>query len=119
MSLRHLPTLAQVEATRAFRPQPKGAARVVDKTQAQRAQKQADAAFRAAVWKRDKSTCQHCGCKVERTLTLTAKRGEVHHLRGRRVAPEDRTNPAKALLLCAEDHVLAQQHKIVVRAPRR
>ena len=61
-------------------------------------------AFRDAVWARDDSKCRLCGRKVTRTLTLCAEQGHVHHIRGRRVAPEDVYNPAKALLVCGLCH---------------
>lgn len=73
-------------------------------------------AFRAAVWKRDRGLCQYCGQPVKRTLELDPLRGEVHHLRGRNVAPEDRYNPDAAVLLCLWDHMRAQRYEITVTA---
>ena len=75
------------------------------------------AKFRAAVWKRDEGRCRLCGRKVKRTLALEPLRGEVHHLRGRRVAPEDRYNVSKALLLCKGCHDKAGRHEVQVPTP--
>ena len=75
------------------------------------------AAFRRAVWARDEGKCRVCGVRCLRTLTLDPKRGEVHHLRGRNVAPEDRYTVSKAVLLCAVHHEQAQRHKVTI--PRR
>jgi hypothetical protein len=41
---------------------------------------------------------------VIRTLALVPNRGEVHHRRGRNVAPESRYDAGQCLLLCAECH---------------
>lgn len=75
-------------------------------------------AFRQAVWSRDKGKCQYCGRRVFRMLERLPERGDVHHLRGRNVAPADRYNPRRAVLLCALDHALAQRHEITIKAPR-
>lgn len=71
-------------------------------------------AFRAIVWARDKGTCQFCGRRVRRSIDMHPLRGEVHHIRGRRVAPKDRYNPDTAVLLCLAHHQEAQRHEIVV-----
>jgi 5-methylcytosine-specific restriction endonuclease McrA len=94
---------------------PKPAPRVADRLASRAARARQDAAFRAAVWKRDESRCRICGRHVKRTLTLCAEQGHVHHLRGRNVAPEDRCNPKVAVLLCAGCHADAHAGKVKVR----
>lgn len=100
--LARLPTLNDLQRTR--RPAAKGqtlfelmAARV-------RAKARRETEFRNAVWARDDHRCRLCGRRVRRTLTRCPEQGHVHHLRGRRVAPEDLYNPAAALLVCAVCH---------------
>ena len=85
-------------------PCPKPEPRVKDRVKARKERDGKASAFRAAVWARDASKCRLCGRKVTRTLTICAEQGHVHHLRGRRVAPEDVYNPAKALLVCGLCH---------------
>lgn len=77
----------------------------------------AAAAFRADVWKRDEGKCRLCGIKVKRILELRPDRGEVHHVRGRNVAPADRYNVKAALLLCGSCHAKAQRHEVKVPKP--
>lgn len=74
-------------------------------------------AFRAAVWKRDEGKCRLCGRRVKRTLELEPLRGEVHHLRGRNVAPEDRYTVSRALLVCLECHGKAGRKEVPVPIP--
>ena len=86
------------------RPVPKPRPRVLDRIAYRQQRDRKDAAFRAEVWKRDGGVCRLCGRKVTRTITLCAEQGHVHHLRGRNVAPEDRTNAKAAILVCATCH---------------
>ena len=109
-----LPTLAEVEAARP-RAQPKPSARLKDKLAHAREDAKQLQAFRQAVWTRDKGQCRVCGRMVIKTLSLVPNRGEVHHLRGRNVTPEDRYNVKKARLLCAVCHGKAQRHEITVK----
>lgn len=83
---------------------PKPPSRLRDRIASKAARDRREAAFRAAVWKRDGGHCRICGRTVKRTLTLCPEQGHVHHLRGRRVAPEDRYNPKAALLACRQCH---------------
>lgn len=96
-------------------PCPKPAPRVKDRIASRASRERKAAAFRSAVWQRDGGQCRICGRKVTRTLTLCAEQGHVHHLRGRNVAPEDRYDPKKALLLCAVCHADAHAGKVKVR----
>ncbi len=95
----------------------KGTARVEEVKASKREDAKESAAFRSAVWKRDGAKCRLCGVKVIRSLALVPNRGEVHHIRGRNVAPEDKTNPKAALLLCSLCHSKAQRHEVKVPKP--
>lgn len=103
----NLPTLDQQPARAVPKPTP----RVLDRVAYKKQREKTESAFRAAVWKRDKSQCRLCGRKVTRSVDSTV-RGHVHHLRGRNVAPEDRTNPDKALLVCAICHANIHAGKV-------
>jgi 5-methylcytosine-specific restriction endonuclease McrA len=113
----HLMSLAEVQATR--RATPKGAmvTRVEEADEARKLDEKQLAKFRAAVWKRDEGKCRICRRLVKRTLALDPLRGEVHHLRGRNVAPEDRYNVKRALLLCLECHGKAGRKEVKVPKP--
>jgi 5-methylcytosine-specific restriction endonuclease McrA len=92
--------------------QPKKATKLADKTAEKREDEKQLAAMRRAVWARDKGQCQKCKRKVVQTLSLVPERGEVHHKRGRRVAPEDRYDPKKCVLLCASCHTKITRHEV-------
>ena len=83
---------------------PKPRARVLDRIAAKREREAKALAFRLAVWRRDRSQCQHCGRGVKRTCALAADQGHVHHRHGRNVRPADRYTVAMAVLLCAKCH---------------
>lgn len=83
---------------------PKPTRRIVDRVKDKRARDAKAEAFRKAVWKRDAGKCRHCDRTVIHTLGLVPNAGHVHHRRGRRVAPEDRYNVARAMLLCGLCH---------------
>jgi len=74
--------------------------------------------FRREVWRRDDGLCQFCGRIVRHMLTLNPARGEVHHLRGRNVTPENRYAVDEAVLLCKGCHDRAHRHEITIRRPR-
>ncbi len=99
------------------RPCAKPSARVAVVKATKREDAKQAAAFRAAVWKRDEGKCRLCGRRCLKTLALVPNAGHVHHIKGRNVAPEDRYNVKKALLLCAEDHAKAQRHEVKVPKP--
>lgn len=94
------------------KPCPKPKPRVLDRIAYKRDHAKKARDFRSAVWHRDGSHCRACGRHVYRTLEHTPERGEVHHRRGRNVAPEDRYNVNEAVLLCgichADPAVIAQ-----------
>lgn len=85
---------------------PKPTPRLIDRVAHKREREAKAAAFRKAVWARDGSKCRHCGRRVVHTAALVPSRGEVHHRRGRNVAPEDRFNVRAAVLLCGVCHRL-------------
>lgn len=60
--------------------------------------------FKRAVWERDGGICRHCDRSCLKQWQAHPRRGEVHHRRGRNVAPHDRFNPAAAVLLCMRCH---------------
>src|SRR3990167_2752596 len=83
---------------------PKPRARVLDRA-AYKLELEAKArAFRRAVWLRDNGRCRACLRLVRRTINLVPERGEVHHRRGRNVAPQNRYNVKEAVLLCLACH---------------
>jgi len=107
---KRLPTLADLR--RAPRAIPKKATQLQDKTAAKRADEKQLAAMRLVVWAREKGHCKLCKRKVIQTISLVPNRGEVHHVRGRRVAHEDRYNAKKCVLLCAECHGKVTRHEV-------
>ena len=77
---------------------------IEDRIVYKRAREQRERAFKLAVWLRDGARCRHCGRKVIHSIDRIAERGEVHHRRGRNVAPENRYNVDEAVLLCYRCH---------------
>lgn len=62
-------------------------------------------AFRAAVWLRDGGRCRADGSILEKQHVDNRLRGEVAHLRGRRVMPAWLREPQRAVLLSAANHM--------------
>ena len=91
---------------------PKPAPRLTERMTRKRQRDEQARVFRAKVWARDKGRCVVCRRVVKRTRGLDPLRGEVHHKRGRNVAPEDRYNPDAAALICLFDHVKLTRHEI-------
>ena len=114
MNWHDAPSLQDLQTQRRAVPKYALVTKLENKTAKVKADTKALLAFRAAVWLRDGGKCRVCSVKVVKTLSLTAKRGEVHHRRGRRVAPADRYNVAEAVLLCLSCHGKAQRHEIKV-----
>lgn len=85
--LASLPTLAEVRT----------------KTEQRIDERKAEAAWKKAVWTRDRGHCRWCRRVCRQCLDLAADRGEVHHVSGRvvRALRWDRRN---GLLLCAACH---------------
>ena len=96
-------------------PQPKPRPRGLDRAAYKLALEAKARAFRKAVWERDHGRCRACNRLVRKTLAFVPERGEVHHRRGRNVAPQNRYNVKQAVLLCAGCHC----DPAVVRAFRK
>ena len=80
---------------------------VVDRQEKKHERDRADEIFRAAVWARDKGRDRATGQPLAKQSPDSEKRGEVHHLGGRNVKPEWRTDPKRGVLLSAFHHELA------------
>ena len=66
------------------------------------------AVFRDAVWIRDGGRNRVTGLPLERgTAYRSNLRGEVCHLKGRRVMPEWKTDPKRAILMSGYHHALS------------
>ena len=114
MSIGRLPTLAQMDAARRGKPIPKGVTRIARKVEADKVSEKDAAAFRRAVWARDK-VCRCCGRKVIKTLALVPNRGEVHHLVRRSKAKALLTDRRNGILLCLEPcHRQVTTHDLVI-----
>lgn len=95
-----------------FHPQPKPSTRLAEAQAAKKIRDEQARVFRSKVWSRDKGRCRVCQKAVKRTLGLDPLRGEVHHLRGRNVAPEARHDVARAILVCLFDHLRLTRREI-------
>ena len=86
-----------------FNPQPKGAPRKTLKARKGRADVAQLKVLHDAVWTRDGGRCRRCHCAVYRTPEAHPRRGEVHHLHGRRSLAL-RWESRCALLICWTCH---------------
>ena len=77
------------------------------KTQRKTLEDKRGRAFRDAVWEREQARDRATGQILSRVHSSSFVRGEVCHLKGRRVAPELKYNPRNAILLSAEHHRLS------------
>ncbi len=84
---------------------PKGAepSRLQVKVANAKDERKEEAAWKAAIWKRDGSECRWCRRGVRKCLDLVPDRGECHHVSGR-VVREIRWDRRNGLLLCASCH---------------
>lgn len=87
-----------------FSPCRKPRAIIEDRIASKREREAKALAFRLAVLTRDENHCRACHRLVRRTQEAVAERAEVHHRRGRNVAPEDRYNVKAAVTLCLRCH---------------
>lgn len=76
-----------------------------DREDRKRTRRSAEDAARLAVWARDKSRDRATGKPLKKGGVDPDTRGEVHHLRGRLVSPEMRTDPNGQVLLSASNHI--------------
>lgn len=107
MSLRHLPTLAEMHA----RPRAMPKSATPSRLQRKVAQEKDDSAklkiWRDEVFARDERICRCCKVRVIRLAvqTLHPRRAEAHHVAGRDDATV-RTDTRNGLTLCAQCHQL-------------
>ncbi len=118
LHLRQLPTLAELAQTRRAVQKGSLGTRLDAKLSKDKADAKRWEQVKREVWKRDAFKCVYCTKPVIKSLERLPNRGEVHHVRGRNVTPEDRYRVDSLVLLCALCHSLAQQHKIQIRNPR-
>lgn len=98
----NLPTLAEISAERAFKPQPKGKSRLEVQVDAKPLTVVDEKAFKKEIRERDGKTCRYCGVKVLYQLARHPRRAENHHLHGRR--GDFRHDARFALQACATCH---------------
>ncbi len=99
---------------------PKGAmvTRAAEKTAEDKDEKKAEAAWKRAVWARDKGKCRICGCRVLKALKLVDTRGECHHVE-RRENKVTRWDVRNGLLCCNRDHSRFTQGQLHIVATAR
>lgn len=102
MSFADLPTKSEIDALRAFKPQPKGKSRLQARAEAKPLTYVDEKAFKQAVIDRDGRFCRRCKRKVFATLERVPTRLEIHHIHGRR--GDLRFEPNAALVLCCGCH---------------
>jgi hypothetical protein len=103
MSIDDLPTLADVQAERASKPNWKPKTRLEAYVDDEKPRTLIDEqAFKREVWTRDQYHCRCCGRQVIKTLSRVPERGEVHHCHGR--GKDLRFESRAALLVCATCH---------------
>jgi hypothetical protein len=99
----HLPTLAEMAATRYGKAIPKGKSRLEVRIDQKPLTVVDERAFKAEVWTRDQGRCRCCKRKVVKgLLKRVPERGEVNHIHGR--VGDLRFDARAALLLCLLCH---------------
>lgn len=98
--------------------QPKPSTLLANRQARTRERRELERVFKSRVWSRDRGRCRVCHRVVKRTLGLDPLRGEVHHLRGRNVAPEARYAVDKAILVCLEHHLQLTARKITFQVQK-
>lgn len=111
MGIRDLPTMAEVNAVRRAVSKYDLPTRLETKTAEDKQDTNDEHRWKRAVWKRDKSQCRHCECRVLKSLKLQPKRGEVHHIASRadKSVRWDRRN---GMLLCATCHEKVERYQL-------
>lgn len=97
-----LPTKAEMDAERAFKPQPKGLTRLQQSKAEAKVTKIDHKEFLRLVRVRDEYHCRHCGREVKVTLARIKERAEVNHIHGR--TGDLLFEVRAAILLCLECH---------------
>ena len=113
MSLSDLPCLSDMQRARYATQKRDIPTRLDVKTSRIENDAKAEAAFRKAVWLRDKGLCRKCGRKVSKSLAVSPTRGEVHHLEGR-ANRALRYLPWNGVLLCAIHHQAVTRHELTI-----
>lgn len=109
--IRDLPALT--DRPRMAIPKTGKAQRVLDLDAEDKREARAWEAAKKVVWTRDEGKCRCCKKRVNKSLEVTAKRGEVAHIRSRRYKATalDTRNLFLACHLC---HCLIDEHVIVI-----
>jgi hypothetical protein len=115
VSVADLQTLAQVQSRRRATPKHEMTGRVEEKAATDVDEKKLEKACLKTIWHRDKHRCRVCGCKVEKSLERTPRRGEGHHIAGR-ADRAVRFDPRSRLLVCALDHERLELNKLFILA---
>ena len=116
----NLPTMAEVEASRAGKPIEKGKTRLEVKMDAKPLTKIDEKQFKTSVWTRDRKRCRCCGRKVIKSIERIPERGEVNHIHGR--TGDLRFEVRAAILMCLKDHERftgkVNQHRLQIIASK-
>lgn len=113
MSLADLPTLAEVQAERAGRPNWKPSTRLEDRVEANTRDAQQLEQWRCRVRFRDRERCRVCGVRTVRTRALDPKRGEAHHIVSR-TNPVTRYDVRNGVHVCLACHQQFKKHRLFV-----
>src|SRR5262245_1712137 len=98
--LSQLPTLAEIQAQRASKPNWKGIPSPIRKDQEKKAKKVTDEEFRKAIWKLDGAKSRATGKRLVKSGTTDwHELGEVDHSVPRSLAPDRIYDTSNALLL--------------------
>lgn len=112
-ALDRLPTLAQVQAARAGKPNWKRPTRLDDATAADKDDAKKLRQWAAAVKARDGGLCRVCGVQTIGTCELDERRGENHHIVSR-TNPVTRHDRRNGLHVCLRCHRRFKAHKLFV-----
>jgi hypothetical protein len=117
--LDRLPTLAEVQAERASRPNWKSPiTRLDEKVTARKDDAKQLEAWRRAVAHRDRNRCRVCGIKTIATLELVPNRREIHHIVSR-TNPVTRYDVRNGLTVCKTHHQQLTRHQLFVMGTAR
>ncbi len=103
-SLGYLSQPAKVDLDRLKKPEP----RVIAKAEKKQTKDKAEAAFRLAVWERDRGQSRASGKPLGRSGTASDRIGEVHHVLARSTDPDKRLDVSNGILLSRAEHQLAE-----------
>ncbi len=106
MSLKDLPTLAELQATP--RASQKGLPTVLRRQERIKSKQVQEDAFRKAVWARDGGKSRASGKPLGRSGTSPERVGDVHHVLKRSTHPEGKWKLSRGILLSRLEHKLAE-----------